>query len=227
MVAVRYAVERPGERAGGGLMTRTDEGEDIVLDLLLRQTVGTGLLQQEGQEIVRHPAAVGLHPGKAHIHSVAHDGTEFFQHLLATDACHTWNPGRGAQQIHRIDATHAMQQFVDIVGEVTARCDDLTGKQSVREDGEGQLRHVGADIENCPGLAGTGIFARVVLRLAQHLAGKTLGMAGRENRSDGFSRSLPYGAFRGQKSVAQDGTQHKLANVGHSVIVGVIDQHMP
>ncbi len=41
-----------------------------------------------------------------------------------------------------------MQKLVDVVGEMAAFGDDLTGKQRFGEDGESQLGHIDGDVEN-------------------------------------------------------------------------------
>ncbi len=117
-----------------------------------------------------------------------------------------------------------MQEVVHVIGEVGGCGDDLAGKQRVGEDGESQLRHVVADIEDRAVL--TLVFLRVKLGLSQHLRGKALGMARREDGGDGLARAAPDLAFGGEQPVAQDRPQHELAHHGHLVVGGIVDEQV-
>lgn len=99
-------------------MAGADEGEDVVLDLLVRQAVRTRLLEKQRQEVPRDSIRLGLHPRQPLLHGVSDDAAELVQDLLAADAGQPRYPAGRLQEVERIDAPHAMEQGVDVVSKI-------------------------------------------------------------------------------------------------------------
>ncbi|MCY1232277.1 hypothetical protein D9M72_447600 [compost metagenome] len=117
-----------------------------------------------------------------------------------------------------------MQKLLDALDEAFPFDGDLAGKQRFRQDIEGQFGHVAGDIggERCYFRLRVALDER--FRPAQHLPGKSLGVARGEHWRYRLARPLPDLAFGGQQTVAQDRAQDQPPDLRHLIIADVFDE---
>ena len=215
-------VDRPAERARRRLVAGEDEGDDVVLDLLGRQSPRTFCAQEQRQEVLRHAIRITRHAFPSHLHRVGHDLAEIGQGLPAPDPREAWQPVRRTNKVERVDAPHRLEKPRCLSFEPDRVSGDLTRKQRFGEDVVGQVRHVVGKIHRPAVL----VAGRENPCSFEHGPGKAKDVAWREHRCHRLARPLPHLAFRRQQAVAQHREQHFLPDYGHAVVLRIVHEHV-
>ena len=215
----------PAQRVGGGLMPRRDEGRDIGLHLIGRETVLERVsLEQQRQKIARRLLAARQKLAAPRDNRL--DGSiEYRERRLAPAAPEARQKGR---QVERIERMHPPER-VEIARD-RLRQDRGLAREPIREDRalehfERHMRHLARRIdrarigERAPTLDET-------LGNACHRRLEAFDHAGREGWRERAPLRAPALAFGREEAVAEAGAQHTRLQHALAVVPGVVDENV-
>jgi len=207
-------VQGPAQGAGGGLVPRQDEGQDVGGDFFVRQAGSAVLVagQQQGAEQVLGRRVPSLDAGAAGLDEA---GDALFEETGRTETgqtTQTGRPVRRAQHVQRIDTGAVGQELIQGALEAAGLAAQFVGEHGGRQDVEGQAGHLAVDIQH-PAARRQGPAGDARLTNLRHTGVQGGHLCGGEKRRQDAPDAAPGVPLGQQQALGQHGTEDAALQV--------------